>query len=204
VAEVLAVLSSIVLPFRLPFLPVRLLWLNLVTNGVQDIALAFAPAERDVLERPPRPRREGVISRLLWILTVLVGAVMAAGTLPLFLLKLRASDDIGRARTVAVTTIVVFPVVHVGNCRSEHRSAFALHPFSNPMLLVGTVLALGLHVGAMHRAPTQTLLHLEPLDVTTWMRIDAIVLTAIVAVEAHRLIVRRRPRSSGSTPGRRL
>ncbi|HSI97068.1 MAG TPA: HAD-IC family P-type ATPase, partial [Gaiellaceae bacterium] len=82
-AEVAAVLASIFFRFQLPFLPAQLLWLNLVTNGVQDVALAFEPGEKDVLRRRPRPRGEGVISRILWTRTAIAGAVMATGTLAL-------------------------------------------------------------------------------------------------------------------------
>jgi P-type Ca2+ transporter type 2C len=81
VAEVLAILAALTLGLPLPFLPAQILWLNLVTNGLQDVALAFEPGERDVLKRPPRGKDEGIISRLLWERTVLAGFVMAAGTL---------------------------------------------------------------------------------------------------------------------------
>jgi Ca2+-transporting ATPase len=81
VAEVITILATLLLRWPLPFLPAQILWLNLVTNGVQDVALAFEPGERDALRRPPRPRSEGVLSRLLWERTVVAGLVMALGTL---------------------------------------------------------------------------------------------------------------------------
>jgi Ca2+-transporting ATPase len=137
VAAIIAVLASIFAGFPVPFLPLQMIWLNVVTNGVQDVALAFEPGEKGVLHRPPRAREEGLISPMLWTRTALAGAVMAAGTLLLFLIELEVRDaGIDRARTVALTTMVLFQAFHLGNCRSEDLSAFAKSPVSNRFLFV--------------------------------------------------------------------
>jgi magnesium-transporting ATPase (P-type) len=192
---VIAVLASLLFQFPLPFLPAQMLWLNVVTNGVQDVALAFEPGEKDVLQRKPRRINEGVVSRLLWERTAIAGLVMAIGTLALFLLELQEHGDLGRAQTVALTTMVLFQVFHIGNSRSEHRSAFAKSPFSNPFLLVGTVIALSLHVAALYLPFTQFVLRVEPLDVETWVRMLAVAASILVVVEAHKFL---------RGPGRRL
>jgi cation-transporting ATPase F len=189
-ATVAAVLASIAFRLQLPFLPAQLLWLNLVTNGIQDVALAFEPGERDVLRRPPRPRREGVLSRLLWERTAIAGAVMALGTLGMFLLELHQTDDLGRARTAALTTMVLFQVFHVGNSRSEHLSVFAKSPLSNPLLFVGTVVSLAIHAAALYLPPTQYVLRVEPIEASTWLETIAVASTVIVAVELHKLVRR--------------
>jgi magnesium-transporting ATPase (P-type) len=186
-AEVLAVLASLLFGFPLPLLPAQLLWLNLVTNGIEDIGLAFEPGEEEVRRRPPRPREEEVISPLLWERTALVGVVMAAGTLLLFLLERSAGAPLEEARTVALTALVLFQVVHVGNCRSERRSLFTKPVASNPLLFFGTGAALAVHVGALYFGPTQAALRLVPLDPWAWAEIGAVSLTVAVAVEAHKL-----------------
>ncbi len=187
-AATLAVLASIFGRFDAPFIAVQLIWLNVVTNGVQDVGLAFEPGEPDVLRRPPRPRGEGLLSGLFWERALLAGAVMAAGTLALFLYDLARFDDLERARTVALTTMVLFSILHVGNSRSEHRSAFARNPLLNRFLFVGTALALSIHVGAMYFGPTQRLLRLQPLDATTWVQMLAVALTVVAVVELHKLL----------------
>ncbi|GIU95370.1 MAG: ATPase [Gaiellaceae bacterium] len=196
-ATIVAVLASIFVRFPLPLLPTQLLWLNLVTNGVQDVALAFEPGEKDVLRRPPRPRREGVISRVLWTRTAIAGAVMATGTLALFLQEWYRTDDLDRARTVALTTMVLFQAFHVGNCRSEHGSAFSKSPFSNRFLFLGTAAALAIQVVALHLPATQYLLRVEPLDPAIWVEMILVASSVVLAVELHKLIVRRR---SGAPP----
>jgi magnesium-transporting ATPase (P-type) len=187
-AAIIAVLASLLLELPLPFLPAQMLWLNVVTNGVQDVALAFEPGEPDVLRRQPRPKREGVISRLLWERTVITGIVMATGTLALFMLEYNAHGDLALAQTVALTTMVLFMVFHVGNSRSEHRSAFAKSPFSNPFLLVGTLIAVSLHVAALYLPFTQFVLRVVPLDLETWLRIIVVAASIILVVEVHKFV----------------
>ena len=194
VAAVLAVLASLVFRFPLPFLPAQMLWLNVVTNGIQDVALAFEPGERDVLARKPRPRGEGVISRLLWERAAIAGSVMAAGTLLVFFWELGAHDDVAMARTAALTTMVLFQVFHIGNSRSEHRSAFARSPMLNPLLFLGTIVALAIHVGSLYLPFTQLLLRVEPLGLESWARMIAVAASIIVVGELHKLL--RGPRGA--------
>ena len=203
-AEVLAILAALVVQWPLPFLPAQILWLNLVTNGLQDVALAFEPGEPGVLARPPRPRGEGLISALLWRRTLVAGLVMAAGTLLLFWWELQASGQLGRAQTVALTTMVVFQAFHVGNCRSERRSVFALNPWANPFLFLATAGALLVHVAALYLPPTQFLLRVEPLDLDAWVRMTVVASTILVAVEIHKGLERRRRADGrrGAAPAR--
>lgn len=189
---VVAVLASLAFGFELPFRPAQLLWLNLVTNGIQDVALAFEPGEKDVLKRPPRSRHEGVISRLLWVRTAIAGSVLAAGTLLLFLLEVNSDSSIEHARTVALTTMVLYQVFHLQNARSEHRSAFAVSPLSNRLLFVGTAIAVAIHAVALYLPPTQFILQVEPVSALTWVKMIGVASTVILAVEAHKVLTRPR------------
>jgi magnesium-transporting ATPase (P-type) len=191
-AALVAILAALFLEWPLPFLPAQLLWLNLVTNGLQDVALAFEPGEPGVLKRPPRSPREGIVSRLLWERTALAGTVIAAGTLGIFWWELAETGDLGRAQTLALTTMVLFQMFHVGNSRSEHRSVFALSPFSNPFLFAATASALAAHAAALYLPPTQFVLRVEPIGAGDWLRILLVAATIVVAVELEKLI-RRRP-----------
>jgi Ca2+-transporting ATPase len=187
-AEILAILASLAFAWPIPFLPAQILWLNLVTNGLQDIALAFEPREGDVLERPPRRRSEGVVSGLLWERTALAGIVMAVGTLGLFAWELDQSGSTTRAQTVALTTMVLFQMFHVGNARSTMDSIFERNPFSNRFLFIATIAAFLVHVGALYVPATQYVLRVEPIaDLGTWLRMALVAATILVAVEAHKL-----------------
>jgi len=190
-AALAAIITSLFLGWPLPFLPAQLLWLNLVTNGLQDVALAFEPGEPGVLRRPPRAPDEGIISPLLWERTALTGVIMAAGTLYLFWWELDATGDLGRAQTVALTTMVIFQMFHVGNCRSESRSVFVISPWSNPFLFVATAAAFVIHAAALYLPWTQLILRIEPIELDAWIRILLIAFSIIVAMELHKLVRRR-------------
>jgi Ca2+-transporting ATPase len=192
-AEILTILATLLMGWPIPYVAAQILWLNLVTNGVQDIALAFEPGDREVLARPPRQRGEGVLSKLLWTRTLIAGAVMGVGTLLMFHWELEQGGSVERARTVALTTMVLFQVFHVGNARSEKESAFVRSPFSNPILFLATTAAFIIHVGALYLPATQFVLRVEPIaDLETWLRMIAIASSIIAAVEFHKLFTRLR------------
>jgi magnesium-transporting ATPase (P-type) len=134
-----------------------------------------------------------VISPVLWERTVIAGLVMAAGTLVMFHLQLGNGADVEEARTVALTTMVIFQALHVGNSRSETLSAFAKSPFSNRFLFAGTVGAVAIQAAALYLPVTQFALDLEPISLAAWIEILAIALSVIVVVELHKLARRRWP-----------
>ena len=186
-AEILALVIALSLRWPLLLLPTQILWLNLVTNGVQDVALGFEPAEPGIVARPPRPPREGVMSSLLWKRTLLMSAVMAAGMLVMFRWEQDHTGSVEEARTVALTTMVLFQTFHLGNVRSEQRSAFRISPLSNPFLLVTAVTALTIHAVALYLPVTQYVLHVEPIGLDAWVRAAAISASIIVVGEADKL-----------------
>ncbi|MFN8533079.1 MAG: HAD-IC family P-type ATPase [Dehalococcoidia bacterium] len=191
-ATIVALLVSLTLHWPIPLLPVQLIWLNVVTNGLQDVALAFEPGERDVLQRRPRRRTEGLLSGRLWRRTLLTGLVMGIGTLALFRWELDQGAGLERARTVALTTMVLFQTFQIGNARSELESAFHRSPFSNPFLLLAAAVAVAVHAGALLFGPTRFLLGVEPLDWAAWLRMTLVALSVVVVVEVQKLVQRRR------------
>jgi magnesium-transporting ATPase (P-type) len=191
-AAIVAVLYSLVAGIPLPFLPAQLLWLNVVTNGLQDVALAFEPGEKGVLNRPPRRREEPVVSALLWERTAFTCLTMATGALLLFHWALDGGATVDAARTVALTTMVLAMAFHVYNARSEQRSLFRMNPLGNPFLLASTVGALIIHALALHWGPTQFVLRVEPLDASTWLRMVAVASTVVLVSELHKLLRRER------------
>lgn len=196
VAETFAILMTVWLDWPLLLVPAQILWLNLVTNGVQDIALAFEPGSPGVLKRPPRPRREGILSAMMWERTLVVGAVMAAGALYMFNWQLERGGSLVSAQSVALTTLVVFNVFHVGNARAENRSIFSLSPLGNRFLFWATIGAVSLHVAALYLPATQFVLRVEPIALAEWLRAILVASSILVVVEVHKAIRRRWPLST--------
>jgi magnesium-transporting ATPase (P-type) len=191
-ATIAAILVSVWARWPLLMLPAQLLWLNLVTNGLQDVALAFEPGEKGALKRPPRAIAEGVLSRLSWQRIAVAGFVMATGTLVLFRWELDRTGSLTQAQTVALTTMVIYMAFHVGNARSENQSVFQISPFSNRFLLIATISAVSIHIAALYLPPTQFVLRVEPIDLDAWIRIVPVATSIIIAMEALKFVYRRR------------
>jgi magnesium-transporting ATPase (P-type) len=201
-AEIVLIALAVAWGLPLPLLPVQLLWLNLVTNGIQDVALAFEPGEGDVLHRSPRPPREPIFNRLMIERTLLAATVMGGVAFATFLSLLQTGWRPPEARNVLLLLMVLFENVHLGNCRSESRSVFALSPLRSPVLLVGTGTAVLLHLLVMHLPIGHALLGTAPLSPDLWLRLLGLSLSVLVVVEIdkarHRLGCRR---ASGATSG---
>jgi P-type Ca2+ transporter type 2C len=187
-AEVLliAVAFAIGTWLPLPFLPVQLLWLNLVTNGIQGIALAFEPGEPGVLRRKPRRPSEPIFDRLMIERTLVVAMTMAVVGVAAFAWMIQSGWSEESARNGLLLLMVLFENVHVGNCRSEYRSGLRMSPFSSPFLLFGATAALLLHVVAMHTPLLQSVLRTEPISLMNWVVLALLSLTVFVAIEVHK------------------
>ena len=171
----------------LPLFPVQLLWLNLVTNGIQDVALAFEPGETGVLQRPPRPPQERVFNRLMVERTLVASVVIALVGFGAFCWMIEVSGwSEGKARNGLLLLMVMFEIIHIGNCRSETTSALRLSPFKSPILLGGSILAFLVHMAAMQIPIMQRMLHVEPVDFVTFASLLGLAFTIFVAMEIHK------------------
>lgn len=171
----------------LPLLPVQILWLNLVTNGIQDIALAFEPAEGGVLRRPARPPGQRIFDRLMLERTLVASVVMAGVGFSAFVWMIEVAGwTEAKSRNALLLLMVLFQNVHIGNCRSETTSAFRLSPLSSPILLAGTVLAFSVHMLALHIPMLQRILHVAPVDVATLASLFGLALSLVLVMEIHK------------------
>ncbi|MCB5281863.1 HAD-IC family P-type ATPase [Arthrobacter sp. ES1] len=189
-AALVAVTLSVFAGTPLLFLPVQMLWMNVVTNGVQDIALAFEPAEGDELSRPPRPPSDGILSRTLWFRAGITGAWMALAVLLSFIVELHAGYPEIHARTLALTVFVMLSFFQVFSSRAENKSLFQLRLLANKPLLFTSVAALGLHWAVMSWPLTAGLLELTALSAGEWLLCAAIGSTVLIIVEAEKAVRR--------------
>nr|WP_269813179.1 cation transporting ATPase C-terminal domain-containing protein [Ornithinimicrobium sediminis] len=184
-------------------LPVQMLFINVVTNGIQDIALAFEPPEGDELSHPPRPRSEGLLSGVLWARLALVGAWMAVALLAVFRWSLDQGYSEEHARTLVITLFVVMNFYLVGASRSEHRLLLTMNPFGNVLLIVSSLAALLLYYGAMTWPVSADVLGLVPLTATEWGACFLLGLSILVIVETDKLVrLRLRRRAHRVAEGR--
>ncbi len=189
---VLTILSSLFGPWPLPYFAAQVLWINLVTNGLQDVALAFEKGEPGLLDEKPRDPQEGVLNAfVLWRLAW-VGALIATGTMAVFWWMLQRDASLELARSVAMTQMVVFQFFHVLNARSLYRSIVAVPLRNNRFLFIAMALALGAHLGALHLPFMQAVFSTVPLAWEHWLLVAAVGATIIVAAEIDKVFIRRR------------
>ena len=187
-AEITLVLLSLLFGMPLPLLPLQLLWLNLVTNGIQDIALAFEPEEGDELKHPPRSPNEPIFDRLM-IERVLVNAlVMGVLAFATFYWQIQNGANIESARNITLLLMVLFENVHVLNSRSETRSLLRQYFFGNPFLIFGMLGAQAIHIGAMYTPGLREILQVQPVSIVQWSQLLSIALCLIIVDELHKLI----------------
>jgi Ca2+-transporting ATPase len=191
VAAILSILGAVVMGIPIPYVPAQLLWINLVTNGLQDVALAFEPGEKGILDRPPRNPLEGLMSRLLVERTLLVGVLIAAGVVYNFVTALNAGDSLEKARTVAVTTMVFFQFFQAWNSRSELQSIFRIQLLSNPFLFFSMIAAFLAQLAVIYVPSLQWIFRTEPISTGEWLRILIVASSVIAAVEADKFFRRR-------------
>jgi calcium-translocating P-type ATPase len=196
-AEVITIVIAVAAGWPLPFLAAQILWINLVTNGLQDVALAFEKGEPGLLERPPRRPDEGLVTMRILERLVAVGLVLAAGTLTIFWWTLERTGDLTHARTVAMTQMVVFQFYHVFNCRSLDRSILSIPLFSNRFLFASIIAAAAAHLLVLHVGFLQRIFRTGPLTGTEWLIVLAIGTTAIIGGELDKWRNRRAARLLG-------
>ena len=167
----------------LPLVAVQLLWLNLVTNGIQDVALAFERGEPGGMERPPRPPTEGIFNRLMIEQTIVSGSCMGLLAFGNWYWLLSLGWDETAARNSTLLLMVLLQNVHAFNCRSERISIFRV-PLSRNWLLVGGVaMAQGVHILSMNIPLMQKVLGVAPVSFSHWLMLTLLALPMIVTME---------------------
>ena len=199
IAEVVLFFLSLLAGLPLPFTAVQLLlWLNLVTQGIQDVGLAFEKAEGGEMNRPPRLPREAIFNRIMIERTIISATVMALIGFLVFRYLLQQGVELDAARNYVLLLMVLFENVHVFNSRSEQRPVLGHNPLSNPILLFGTLLAQTVHILAMYTPGLNTVLDIEPVSLNAWFTLLSIAALLMLVMEIHKYFSRNRFGSAGS------
>src|SRR3989338_9304308 len=143
------------------FLPIQLLWINLLTDGLPGVALASEKEEKNVMSRPPRPPAEGVFAHGMGWHVLLVGLLMAAITLTVQKMHLHLEES--HWRTMAFTVLCFSQLAHVLSIRSESESLFKTGILSNKPLFLAVTVTFILQLGTIYAPWMNTIFHTSPL-----------------------------------------
>lgn len=185
-AEILLLGLAVLTGSPLPLLPIQILWLNLVTSGIQDKPLAFDPAEEDVLRRPPRSPQESVFNQLMIERTIVVAIAMAGLGYGAFVWMLENGWGEASARNGLLLFLVLMKTFHLGATRSETKFTLLMSPWKSPLLVGCAVAAVLVHWVAMVFPPLQAVLGTEPVALGTFATLFVVGLAIFVIMELHK------------------
>ena len=182
---------SLLCGLPIPLGAVQLLWLNLVTNGIQDVALAFEGGEPGVMSHAPRPPDEGLFNRLMVSQTVVSGLVMGVLAFSTWAWLLAQDMGVPEARNFVLLLMVLLENVHAFNCRSERISVFRVSLRRNPLLIGGVLLAQGIHILCMQWPFMQQVLGVAPVTLSAWLSLLGLAGLLLVVMEIFKYIRQR-------------
>jgi len=197
--EVLAIFVNILLGGPLILLPVQILWMNLVTDGMTAVALGLEPAEKGIMQCPPRAAKEPILNRSGILMILLLGGYMGAATLWLFHHYLaigRGDTAVFMAQTVAFTGIIMLEMINVFNFRALRAPLSMTSFFSNPFLLLAWMITMGLQVCAVYVPFLQQALHTVPLGWADWGLVFLVGLPILIMAETYKWFRRQHTRGN--------
>ncbi len=184
--EVLLIFSAIIIwrdspEMIIPLIPIQLLWLNIVTDGLPALALGLDPTEKNIMKRPPRNSAEQIINKKMFLTVIFVGITIAIGSLYLFAIHL---PDLMLAQTVAFTSLVVFEIFRLQAIRSN----FNIGIFSNKWLIGAVITSIALQLAVIY-TPLNVFFKTVPLGLDSWMQIIGVsIVLFILSIGFNKII----------------
>lgn len=188
-AEVVFFCLSIVLDLPMPLIAIQLLWLNVVTDGIQDFALSFEKAEEGILKEKPRNPQESIFNKEL-LQEIIISGLIIGGVIFIvwFLMIKKYNMDIDKSRGYIMALMVFIQNIHVFNCRSEHKSAFAVPIKNNKLIFVGVLFSIVLQIIVMEVPILSSLLHTVSVPLLHLIYLFVIALSILVVMEIYKKI----------------
>ena len=188
-AEILIILLAPFLGLPISLLPIHILWINLVTDGLPALALTAEPAERGVMRRPPRPSQESIFAHGMWQHRIWVGLLMTA--LTLLIQSWAYHSGSAHWQTMVFTVLTLAQLAHVLAIRSEKESLFAIGLFSNRPMTLAIIITFLLQLATIYLPALNPIFKTEPLDMAELALCVGAASVVLIAIEIEKWLVRR-------------
>ena len=186
--EILVVIFALLIKIPIPFLPLQILWLNLVTDSLPALALSKERDEEDVMNKPPRDPKEHILKGTFYFI-IIAGILAFFATLLLFMLEYKTTGNLEKARTIAVTQAVMFEMFLVFSCRSD-KSIRKTNLFSNKYLIGAVLITFIVQIIAVY-TPLGAPFKFTPLTLKDWLIILLVSSSGFIFFEVKKLIKNR-------------
>lgn len=187
-AEVLFFILSIMAGYDLPLLAIQLLWLNLVTDGLQDIALSFEKCDDHIMREKPRNTKESLFSKDLIIEVLITSITITVIVFGTWLFLMKKGVQLSTSRSIIMMLMVFIQNINVLNCRSEKKSIFKTSIKSNPLVILVIISSIVLQVLISYIPITAKMFKIEPLPIITIIILFLLSLLIIIVFEIYKFI----------------
>nr|WP_282201453.1 calcium-transporting P-type ATPase, PMR1-type [Collibacillus ludicampi] len=195
VGEIVTMFIAMLMGLPLPLLPIQILWVNLVTDGLPAIALGVDQAEADIMKRPPRNVKESIFARGLGFKILSRGILIGLATLAVFWYGLQTDpSNLEKAQTMAFATLVMAQLIHVFDCRSVEKGIFSRNLFENMWLVASVLSSTLLLLTVMYVTSLQPIFRTVPLGVVDWLLVLVASAIPTFALAARRATRQAKPR----------
>ncbi|PLW68182.1 cation-translocating P-type ATPase [Pseudohalioglobus lutimaris] len=188
--EIWTLLLAPFMGLPIPLLPIHILWINLVTDGLPGLAFSAEPAEPGIMRRPPRPPQENIFAHGMWQHIIWVGLYIAG--ISIAAMAWAIDREAAYWQTVVFTVLTVSQLFHSIAVRAETASLLRIGLFSNPPMLLAVSITLLLQLAVIYLPALNSVFHTQPLPVLDLLACLALSSTVLVVVEVEKYLVRRR------------
>lgn len=189
-AEVLFYLLSVGFNYDLPLLAIQLLWINVVTDGLQDMALSFETASYDIMREKPRSTKESLFNKDLMLEVIIFGGSIGLMVFLTWKFLMDRNIDLLLSRSIVMTLMVFIQNIHVLNCRSEKNSIFTTSLMTNKFVIITIISSILLQFIVTNTSFFANLLNVTTLSIPTVLIVFAISLVIIIVAEVYKMIYR--------------
>jgi len=186
-AEVLFFCLSILFDLPMPLVAIQLLWLNVVTDGIQDFALSFEKAEKGIMNEKPRDPKESLFNKNLIQEILVSGLVIGIVVFSVWYYLINiVKMDVNVARGYIMALMVFIQNIHVFNCRSEQKSAFTVSLKSNKLIVIGVLCSILLQVIVMEVPILSKFLQTNEIPIINLIYLFLIASIVLVVIEIYK------------------
>ncbi|WP_194976712.1 cation-transporting P-type ATPase [Aquiflexum lacus] len=187
--EGLVILAAVVIGSQLPILPVQLLWINMTTAILLGLMLAFEPKEPGIMDRPPRPSKQPILTTDLIMRTLLVGTLMMISAFGLYIYEVEfLGQSLSYGQTVATSVFIFMEAAYLFNCRSMVRPLSEIGFFTNKWIFIGIGAMIFFQLLYIYTSVMNTLFNSSPLQMDSWWRIIGVSVALFIIVTIEKRI----------------
>ncbi|MDP3991193.1 MAG: HAD-IC family P-type ATPase [Candidatus Nealsonbacteria bacterium] len=181
--ETILIGASIILGWPLPVIVVQILWINLITDGLPGLALAFEQKEKDILQRKPEDKEARLFTGEMKVIIFIIGILTDFLLLGLFWWLFKSGYDIQYVRTMIFAGLGINSLFYIFSCKSLRKNIWRINPFSNKFLIVSVLFGFFMLVSGVYLPAFQTLLRTVPLAFNDWLILGVLGFANIIFIE---------------------